>query len=386
MKDAARKRRTRTTDDYPRRRRSKNPWIPVGCMLLILFVLVGLFLAEERARAEDVPMISYTSLAEAEPFPGIEAEVLLCSDSAKQLYDHEIDVYLAIKTGAPYRPLVFEYDMGGSSGKIILSEEENFSTAREYPMDQFKSVFRIDNLKTDTDYFYKVIIDDREYAGEFHTVASTRFISLPGLENIRDIGGYTNMDGKRVKQGLLIRGTEIDGLDNPNYILPESLISDVQEEFGFVYDMDLRTTEIYEGDYTSPFGENVGHAFYTAPSYEQLFEAYWKPNVRRIFADLADPGKYPMYLHCTWGKDRTGGVVYLLQAVLNMSEKDMEREYMLSGFVHQDIREQDNFHYLVDGLSEYAGNTIQEKAVNYLLDVGVTERELKSIRQIFLTE
>lgn len=371
-----------------RRRRNAaggNRWIPVVCIVMVFAVLVALYFAEEKSRLAQNDAVLRETVQEEESVPLIDQMILLCSDTAKQLYDGQMDIQTAIQTEDPYRPLVIEYDVGPDTGTLLISEDRSFIDASEYAMEAFTTVFRVDNLKTGTTYYYRMTIGEETYSGSFWTEESTRFVSIPGTQNTRDIGGYRNQDGKLVKQGLLIRGTELDGLEYASYKLPETAVERVQETFGFVYDFDLRSRTIYEGDYQSPLGSDVGHAFYTAPQYEQIFESEWISTVRTIFEDLADPKKYPMYMHCTWGKDRTGTIVYLLQGVLNMSEEDMMREYMLSGFVHTEMEEKAHLDQVIQELQKYDGGTLQEKIVTYLTtDVGVAAETLDSIRSIFL--
>ena len=107
--------------------------------------------------------------------------------------------------------------------------------------------------------------------------------------------------------------------------------------------------------------------------------------MREIFADLADPNNYPMYLHCTWGRDRTGTIVLLLQGLLNVSEEDILQEYRLTGFVKASIASSNKMDPLLLQLGAYKGNTLQEKIIDYLTTtVGVTPEEIASIQSIFL--
>lgn len=365
----------------------RNYWIPIVCLALVFALLVALFFAEEKYRATEDHTPGNNSAAGKIVLPKIDDEVLLCSSVAKKLYDGQMDIHVAIQTDNPYRPLVVEYDIGDATGTIYLSEKPDLSDAKEYELQLFHKVIRLDNLKTGTVYYYKAVAGSTEHSGSFRTQESSRFIYIPGTENTRDIGGYRNLDGKMVRQGMIIRGTEIDGLEYSAYAIPEYARQSVQDTFGFVYDFDLRSRAIYNGDYQSPLGSNVGHAFYTAPQYEQIFIKEWQPAVQRIFADLADPSHYPMYLHCTWGKDRTGTIVFLLQGILNMSEDYMMREYLLSGFVHDDIAQPNAMEAVVSGLEKYEGATLQEKIVDFLTtDVGVTMEQITSIRNILLSE
>lgn len=55
-------------------------------------------------------------------------------------------------------------------------------------------------------------------------------------------------------------------------------------------------------------------------------------SVAELLAVLTDPASYPVAIHCSGGKDRTGIVVALLLALLGVSDDDIRADYALSGF------------------------------------------------------
>lgn len=365
----------------------KSKFFPQGILMVLLIALAAACLVFSGCEktGDDSAVNPTVMLEDGVALPRFETEVLLCSDEAKQVYDGALEIENAVATGAPYRPFVFEYRLEQASGILRVSEDSSFADAREYNLDQEKTSLIIDNLKTGTTYHYQVEVSGKQYSGTFRTASSNRFISVPGVENLRDIGGYQTLDGKTVKQGLLIRGCELDGIKNEEYFLADQDIAAVQETFGFVYDLDLRSPEILEGDEQSRLGADVGHKFYDAPTYAQIFRPEYRDSMRSIFADLADPEKYPMYLHCTWGRDRTGTVVLLLQGLLNVSREDLLQEYRLTGYVTPAVATNNKMDVVFTQLESYEGDTLQEKIISYLTtEVGVTQEEIASIQSIFL--
>ena len=317
--------------------------------------------------------------------PTFDEPVLLCSEQADGLYHNKYT--MADMSGpTPYRQFEFKYSIN-KNGLLTLSEFENMKNASEYVLSSSNKQIYIDNLKTGTTYYYKVEVENQTYTGSFQTAEGTRYITIPGVYNTRDIGGYKNADGKTIRQGKIIRGTEIDGMVEAKYYLPNENIEDVLNEFGFVYDMDLREATIYPGDFKSHFGESVRHKFYTATQYGNVFNANSKAPLKSIFSDLANPKNYPMYMHCTYGVDRTGTTVYLLQGILNMSDEDKLREFQMSGFFNKEYATAPYMDSLINGLEKYSGNTINEKIESFLTEeIGVTQEEITSIREILLED
>lgn len=316
---------------------------------------------------------------------------VLSSGSAMLLYQGQVSVQTAVEEGDPYRPLVFNYNLVGTDGILYISETANFYKADEYVLLDTASSVTIHNLKIGTKYYWKAVAGDQIHQGEFTTAKTTRFVKMEGVKNTRDIGGYVTQDGKTIKQGMIIRGTEIDALEavGNNYFLDSNCVEQVQKTFGFVYDMDLRYSDVYSGNnpYQSRLGEQVRHKFYSAPQYGQIFQKNYETAVRNIFTDLANPDNYPMYLHCAYGADRTGTIVFLLMGVLNMSEEEMLREYHRTGFTSKTYAENTKMDVVIEGLRrDYAGDTLQEQIISYLLSKGVTQEQLDSIREILLTE
>lgn len=264
--------------------------------------------------------------------------------------------------------------------KIEISEQSDFESAEVYYT--YKGgVYEFNHLYTNTQYFYRVTVYTTEgtdtETGTFTTADTPRILSIDGLYNVRDIGNWMTDSGKRIKQGLLIRGTEMDGAVESDYHLTYQGMDDMLNEFGIKMDMDLRAQNPGMMD---ALGSRVNHKYYNMVMYADIFTEAGKEKIRNVFADLANSDNYPIYLHCTYGCDRTGTVCYLLEALLGVSEEDCLKEYGLSNLTIANIKLVEN------GLRAYAGDTLKERAESYLLSCGVTKEQIRSIRMIFLED
>ena len=263
--------------------------------------------------------------------------------------------------------------------KIELADNDRFNNARVSYFEGTSGKYSFEHLYTNTEYFYRVTVCTtngvESSTGRFKTADTPRILSIEGLSNVRDIGNWKTDSGKRIKQGLLIRGTELDGAVESGYHLTNKGLSDLINIYGIKTDIDLRADTPLSMD---ALGSQVEHRYYGMVMYSNIFTDEGKEKIRAVFSDLANPDNYPVYMHCTYGCDRTGTVCYLLEALLGVSKGDLLREYGLSNLNIEKIKSVEN------GLGQFAGETIKEQTESYLLSSGVTEYQIESIRNIFL--
>lgn len=246
------------------------------------------------------------------------------------------------------------------------------------PVEGSRSVF-IYNLLTGMTYRYSGIFTlsdgtEMTLSGSFQTAAGPRLMTIDGLVNVRDLGGWVTADGKTVKQGLLYRGSEMDGLVESEFQLTEEGLEQMKA-LGIKTDFDLRHEgeDLLEGE----------HYIYDAIQYEYAFTDEGREAVRRLFADLADPANYPAYLHCTYGMDRTGTMCYLLLGLLGVQDGDLMRDYELTAMYYGYVSPA-QMEAFVEKIAALPGENTQARVEYFLKWAGVTATQMESIRQIFL--
>lgn len=183
-------------------------------------------------------------------------------------------------------------------------------------------------------------------------------LPLEGALNFRDIGGYRTRDGKTVKYGKLYRSGELTSLTEADldYLLntlgvkavcdlrnPEEVRASPQRfPAGRVNYLPL---PILQGMATAEDGrvakalfsgdvEKIDHAF--QQTYITMIDVS-APYFGRALKLLADPANLPAITHCTAGKDRTGIIVALLLALLNVPDPAIIADYSLSNLAFERV-------------------------------------------------
>ena len=274
---------------------------------------------------------------------------------------------------------------------VRVSENADLSDARVFTTDV--PTLDVYNLKIGTRYFFTV---NEETPGSFTTAdAAPRNLSVGGVMNVRDLGGWKTVDGKRVRQGLLFRTSALDCYSESERKMKDLVTPDgkstLKGVLGIKTEIDLRVDHESDGGYPpegkteSVLGEGVNYLhcpiLLGPENYLNSVES-----LRRIFSTLADPQNYPVAYHCRVGADRTGFVSYLILALLGVDREDVLRDYLFTNFSEQGFyRPPINRGYVIT-IDETPGTTLREKVRRVLSEtIGIPEAELDRIAA-FLTE
>ena len=221
----------------------------------------------------------------------------------------------------------------------------------------------------------------------FTTSDSPRLIDAVGATptNFRDAGGYPTSSGKRIRYGMLYRGTDLDYLDA---LARQTLGHDL----GIHSEVDLRS----EGGGLFPSMVNMidlKEPYYlcTLTGYEHNFTATYEANIKSLMEIAADPTNYPLYLHCAHGADRTGVALFLINGLCGVSYEDLTRDYEMTSFAsYAQLRDSSTsygswkaFYTKIMSFGE-SGDSLMTSIGKFLLSIGVSSDTIASVRSLLV--
>ena len=185
-------------------------------------------------------------------------------------------------------------------------------------------------------YFYNNVIG----SGTVTTEGPVRMINLETMRNVRDLGGWTTIDGRTIKYGKLIRGSELNGMHVASAadirhlrILGVEAELDLRADyedahgvsaFGFKSARQAGSDEQATYLYTSDSGQLPAHLT------QYMYLQRWRQEFNFIVANLR--AARTIYFHCRWGADRTGYLSLLLEGLLGVPYDGLIKDYELTSF------------------------------------------------------
>lgn len=277
--------------------------------------------------------------------------------------------------------------------------------------------------------------------GDKKWLFAERTLPISGINNFRDLGGYTGANGRAIKWGLLYRSnhlhnltaqakTYLEGLHIQSIIdyrsareIAKSPNCCIHERATFHLDATAQTAELAAQFAAEPSHEDtalIESVMRDIPAHlingegAQVLEQYRhfvtseksKTAFRAMITALLDPVNIPNIQHCRGGKDRTGYGVLLILAMLGVSEQDIIRDYMITQqnrrarnavkmAAYRQITDNQNvldyLHTLVDTRESFITEAIETmksqsgSVAAYIKDeLGFTDADFKTLQDNFL--
>ena len=300
----------------------------------------------------------------------------------------------------------------------------------------------VDSLDIGTEWEWTVSAGDDRLVSHFKTEdVLPRLVRMTGTDNCRDIGGRVGLDGRRIRQGLVYRTAGLNSNAPIDYYSTDEIleleksgklekmgsqgeklhkklaageklshhgirnglvkrcrfapgsrrlsdreVARILTAYGIRSDLDLRSANECYGMTGSPLGPSVKWFNISYRAYSGAFDDKGQAINKKVFDVFMDGDNYPIVFHCIGGADRTGTVAMILEALLGVSEEDLWRDYLATGFTGRvsDSRHKKMFGSALDCLKKRPGETLAEKAEAFLLELGFTKEDVHRLRERLL--
>lgn len=283
-------------------------------------------------------------------------------------------------------------EIQAQSYTVAISTNSDLSGAVEYTVEETQ--LHIDDLFVSYTYYWQITAHcaDKEETSAiytFRTAKTPRTIQIDKVSNTRDIGGYKTASGKQVKQGMAYRGAYLDEI-------LEAGKTQALETYKIKTDLDLRKDGEGSAGGVSPLGESINYVHYSCPYYlggsTGINVVANHANLAGAIKTFANADNYPIFYHCSVGRDRTGMVSMILLCLLGVSEQDIMMDYELSFFSYRGTLDGADSGYMMaifknayDYVATFDGaETPIQGCENYLKFIGVSEDEIAAIRSLLL--
>ena len=270
--------------------------------------------------------------------------------------------------------------------EVYVADNAHFTDAEKYATKA--NSLELTNLIPEKVYYWKVKAVCKNGAWkdsdiyDFKTSGHVRALTIGGVSNARDLGGAVTKDGKTIKYGIIFRSANGDSVTDDG--------KEVVKRLGIKTDLDLRGGEIKK----SPFGDSIklitiNGAYYNGNETGVDGSEEYRNAFRDELKVCANPDNYPLLFHCAIGRDRTGTLAFVLQALCGVEKEALIREYELSCLTvggatdgNRGLAEKiTEFYNFIDSLD---GKTFADKTASLVKSLGVTDAEIKSIKRILL--
>ena len=341
--------------------------------------------------------------------------------------------------GSAPLPVKFAWSGGKAPFRLIVRRLPDGKVF--HSREQQKRHAKVDSLEIAREWEWTVSDGTETATGRFRTEdQGPRLVRIDGVANVRDIGGWIGLGGRRIRQGLLFRSAGLNNnapveyysLDEIKKLHAEGKLAGMGEMgkthadqldrgeklrqrdmrlvkrscyapgkerltaeerarilsmYGFRTDIDLRRPREVYGMTGSPLGPAV--AWVNIPligGYGSFADDKYFDCKRQVFRTLFDTNSYPVVFHCIGGADRTGTIALMVEALLGVDTNTLALDYLATGFVGgvTDAKHKGWFDSMMKTLADLPGDTNAEKMNGVFLRMGFSQKEIDDFREFML--
>ena len=287
--------------------------------------------------------------------------------------------------------LSWKSNVNATSFDIVVSLDAELTKAVYEETNLAETSYTMVNPFANTHYYWQVTAhtsrgDVKSTIFDFYSGDYKRTVDIPTISNTRDVGGFTSQFGT-MKQGLIYRSGRLDDFTEGGRSALNQL--DIQT------DLDLRNN----GEGSRNPARLTNYYLKTLQTYYNNFNDTYRPALIDAVRVFTEPANYPIMFHCAVGRDRTGTLAMILQALCGADKEYIIHDYYTSmwsvtGAYQKEVNEL-NLQVVNDTLTQlenFGNGSLLTGVENYLKEqmdptthqmVGLTKEEITSIRDIW---
>lgn len=218
-----------------------------------------------------------------------------------------------------------------------------------------------------------------------------RHIELEGQKNFRDLGGYNNIHGKSTRWRILFRSGDLYDLTDADLSIVSNLGLRLVIDFRSEEEINERPDRLPAGVRTKidtinveGFNELFVHVLKTGDTSQltvdniaNFYTNIYTDNKEQfslMLSEVMNNENRPVLIHCRSGNDRTGLGTALILSSLQVPDKVIINDYLLSNEYLKDSTEE-SLEYFRKTIKENTGNTPTEEDMERIKNLLEARRE-----------